>query len=897
VALTAGTRLGPYEIIAQIGVGGMGEVYRAQDTRLGRFVAVKVLPHDLTSESLTAERFQREAIAASALNHPCICTIYDVGTDPPFLAMELLEGETLQARLTRGPLDVASLIEIGLQVADGLEAAHGKGIIHRDIKPANVFLTARGAKILDFGLAKTTPGPATAGASYQATRSAEALLTDPGSTVGTVAYMSPEQLRGEPLDVRTDLFSLGLVLYEMATGRPAFTGATSAVISGAILHAVPAAPRQIRAELPPHLEDLILKALEKDRDVRSQTASELRADLKRLKRELDSDPVRRVAGMASATAPAIPAPAPHPASSDAHLVTQLVGRHRGAVAAIALVAVLAITAGIYREVRHTAQPAVAPLPSIADLQITQLTTSGNALWPSISPDGKYVAYIQRDRNDYSLWIRQTTTASNVQIVPTQPRVELLGATVTPDGSFVDFVRRIGESGIPELWRVPFLGRAPKRTVGHIDSLPDWSPDGQRVAFIRIDVGSSVLVIADADFSHERTVAPRRPPEIFIGLTIIGRPSAGAAWSPDGRTIAALDYAPGAGRINRLVFVDATTGTERVVSGDAFAGLAWLDSSSLVAGTFAGQLTRISYPDGKPQRLTNDLSTYAGVSLTADRSTLVTGRTERHASIWIGDGSATKGTELLPPAPVLATGYGYTINWAGDRLLYPGSGEAIMSAVPGLGLPEQIGRGEWAAATPDGRAIVFVGLAETGSGLFKADADGRHVVSLVPPSVVLDPVITPDGHNVVYGSLQGPMIVPMEGGTPTPLVRFPDGAEVLDVSPDGKSFAIISRLNEQTLLTVCDFPECASRRTLTMPRLAAAARVRWTPDGQGIAYVDGDTQTNLWVRPLDGKPARQLTRFNDGRTIPGFAWSRDGHRLAVARATVTNDIVLFKGLRR
>jgi len=890
VALDPGARLGPYEIVAPLGSGGMGEVYRGRDTRLERFVAIKVLPHELTLGHQALERFQREARAASALNHPNICTIYDVGTDPPFLAMELLEGETLQQRLMRGPLDVASLIAIGLQIADGLDAAHSKGIIHRDIKPANVFLTSHGAKILDFGLAKTTPTPASAIATLQPTRSAEALLTDPGSTVGTVAYMSPEQLRGEALDARTDLFSLGLILYEMATGRPAFTGATSAVITGAILHADPVAPRQIRHDLPLQLDALILKALEKDRDVRSQTASELRADLKRLKRDVGSDPARGTSDVEMHARTDA-----NPASSDAHMVAVLVRRHRWA---LAVVAALAIAAGTYGLMRRNGEPAALPL--ITDLQITQLTTSGNALWPAISPDGKYVAYIQKDRNDYSLWIRQTTTSSNVQIVSPQPGVVLLGAVVTPDGNFVDFVRKTGEGlgGIPELWQVPFLGGEPKQTIGNIASVPSWSPDGQRVVFTRIDYstgGSSALVVADADGSHERVVATRQPPMIFIGLTIIGRPSAGPVWSPDGRTIAALDYAPDSGTINHLVFADAKTGTERVVRGDAYAGLAWLDSSSLLAGTFVGQLTRISYPDGKALRLTNDLTSYDGVSLTADRNTLVTTRTERRATVWVGDGSASNGTEMLPWAPVLATGYGYQINWAGDRLLYPGSGEAIMSVVPGLGMPEQIGRGGWAAATPDGRAIVFAGLAETGTGLFKADADGRNVVSLFHPGIAVAPTITPDGQSVVYGSLQGFMTVPIEGGTPKQIA--PANGEGFNLSPDGKSLAIVTRQeNQQLMLIICDFPACATRRTLPMPR-SVPATVRWMPDGRGVAYVDGDTETNLWVQPLDGTPPYQLTHFTDGRTIPSFAWSRDGKRLAVARETVTNDIVLFKGLKR
>jgi serine/threonine protein kinase len=308
MALAEGNRLGPYEIVAPLGAGGMGEVYRATDSRLGRDVALKCLPAELARDAQTLERFQREARAASALNHPNIAVIYDIGDHDgqPFLVMELLEGRTLRERIAAGALETAELLEMMIQIADALDAAHGRGIVHRDIKPANIFITTRGqTKILDFGLAKMSPKYSAAAGSQTAMPTVgvtEENLTSPGTAMGTVAYMSPEQARGEPLDSRTDLFSLGAVLYEMLTGRQAFSGSTSAMIFDSILNRAPAPASQAKSALPSRLVEIISKLLEKDRDLRYQTAAELRADLKRMKRDSSSG---KVAATSSGSGPAI----------------------------------------------------------------------------------------------------------------------------------------------------------------------------------------------------------------------------------------------------------------------------------------------------------------------------------------------------------------------------------------------------------------------------------------------------------------------------------------------------------------------------------------------------------------------------------------------------------------
>jgi predicted Ser/Thr protein kinase len=394
----AGKTISHYRVVAKLGGGGMGVVYQAEDTKLGRKVALKFLPDVLSRHTDAVSRFQREARAASAINHAHICTIHDIDEyeHRPFIVMELLEGQTLKHAIAGKPLDVDHILEFGIQIADGLAAAHAKGIMHRDIKPANVFVTAQGqVKILDFGLAKLAPGLARAGPSEQGETAVtidENLdhLTQRGLAVGTVAYMSPEQARGEEVDARTDLFSFGVMLYEMATGQTPFPGNSSAVIFSGILQGAPASPRSLNAAISPRLEEIIYKALEKDREMRYQSANELRADLKRLRRDTNSPYTGTLAQAATGRARTVPQQ-----------------RRRVAAAvwptAAAAAAIVVLLLGWRAEWFAGGGRGASAEPVVR--QMTFNPVEQPVFLSAISPDGKYLAY----GDSGGIHVRQTST--------------------------------------------------------------------------------------------------------------------------------------------------------------------------------------------------------------------------------------------------------------------------------------------------------------------------------------------------------------------------------------------------------------------------------------------------------------------------------------------------------
>lgn len=914
--MESGERLGRYEIKSKIGSGGMGEVYLAVDTQLDRRVALKVLLPEFCSDPERTERFRHEAKAASALNHPGIITIYEVGIENEhlFIATELVEGRTLREIMLDGkllPLEAISIVE---QTAEALAVAHQSHIIHRDVKPDNIMVRQDGlVKILDFGLAK----PVSEKQAGNEDETMRLIRTQPGIVMGSVRYMSPEQARGKETDARTDVWSLGVVLYELLCGENPFDGETVSDSLAAIIHVEPPLPENF----PEDLRRVLRKALRKKAEDRYQSIRDFALDLREIRAAADpasadvflaSGPITRQTDKTQA----------HPTVTTAEdAVTSEIsaGHSSGMIAApgrnrvrwlpvtVLLSAVVLAFLGLYNLPGFWGKSGI----GFRNLQVSRLTDTGNAIFAEISADGKFVAYVIRQDGRQSIVVRQIAAGSAVTIVPPSS-FTFLQPAFSADGNFVYYVAVDGAVGT--LYKIPTLGGESEKLVVDIDSKPTISSDGKRIAFVRHDPnggGDSVMILENG------TATP------FVHSKEIGCDQiVGVDFAPDGDKIL-VGLVSAKGEINRrlqLATVDATTKAIENVDGDGWIGVQnfeWIRDGSgivLVGKANAGdssQVWQVDYPGGARRQITTDTTDYASVSISGDGSVLVSTRIDVISSLW-SRSAAGEMRQIIGESRNLLGNFGLA-QLADGRLIF---GKASGRDV-NLYVIEESGGGEKQLTTgginhspaisPDGRFVYFSSNRGGAFSIWRVKSDGTEPMQITNAQESNDgsPVVTKDGASLIFvrtssdGGNARLMKVSAEGGEAARL--FPNLERPMTqpiISNDGKFLAYqtfdfdstnpILR-NSARIVRLSPDGIVGEETSIDVP---VQAVVRFSADDRWLSYLSRSGIDNIRDISLADRREKPLTDFTSGN-ITNFLWSRDARKLFIVRAVFSSDLVLIR----